>query len=291
MKRQHWLAAYLFIAPVLVFFVLFRIYPMVFDLSLTFMEWDLLANETKWVGIRHYLKLANDTDFLDAFGNTLLYTVVMTPLAVIVGLGLALLLNMKIPARAFSRSAFFLPVVTSLVAVATVWRWLYEPSHGMFNALLRQVGLPTSKWLSVPQTAMLSVIIFGVWQRMGWAMVIFLAGLQAIPHQYYEAAEIDGASKFRRFTSITLPLLMPTTFFAVVMTTIASLMVFDQIWMMTRGGPADATLVLVLYIYRLAFSFFKFGYAATVTLILFLFILAVSIVEMKILGRRETEYF
>jgi len=254
------------------------------------MKWNIFKNQGTWVGLKNYTRLLEDETFLTAFKNTLLYTGIFLPIQISASLGIALLLNVKFPGRSFCRAVFFAPYIVTLVATSAVWKWLYDPTSGLINAVLEELNLPTSLWLLGENTALGSVIIYSVWQSIGYGMIIFLAGLQGIPQQYYEAAQIDGASNFQSFLHITLPLLVPIMLFVLVMMTIASFGVFSQIYVMTQGGPAYATLVLVLYMYNQAFTFLKFGYGAAIAVVFFVFVLTVTLIELKFGGRRVISY-
>jgi len=290
LKKKRWVVAYLFIAPIIILFAIFRIYPLFYNFVLTFMKWNVFKSEGTWVGLKNYINLMHDEIFFCALRNTLLYAVIFVPVQITVGLGIALLLNVKFPGRIFCRTVFFIPYVVTLVATAAIWRWLYDPTCGLINAILERLNLPTFLWLHDSNTALGSVIIYSLWQSIGYSMIIFLAGLQAIPQRYYEAVKIDGANKFQSFIFITLPLLTPTLLLVLVMTTIFAFGVFDQIYVMTQGGPIHATLVLVLYTYKLAFTFLKFSYGATVAVVFFTLTLLVSVIELKLLSKRRITY-
>lgn len=290
LEKRKWVAAYLFIAPIVILFTAFRIYPAFFNFALSFMKWNVFKNEGTWVGLKNYARLLEDETFFTAFKNTLLYTGIFLPIQMTAALAIALLLNVRFRGRSFCRTALFAPYVITLVATAAIWKWLYDPTSGLFNAVLEQLNLPTSLWLLGKDTALGSVIVYSIWQSVGYSIVIFLAGLQAIPQRYYEAAEIDGASKFQSFLHITLPLLMPVTLFILVMMTIASFGVFSQIYVMTQGGPAYGTLVLVLYMFNHAFTFLNLSYGATIAVVFFIFVLAVTIIELKFGSRRAISY-
>ena len=290
LEKRKWIAAYLFIAPIVILFTAFRIYPAFFNFALSFMKWNVFKNEGTWVGLKNYTRLLEDETFFTAFKNTLLYTGIFLPIQMTAALAIALLLNVRFRGRSFCRTALFAPYVITLVATAAIWKWLYDPTSGLINAVLEQLNLPTSLWLLGKDTALGSVIVYSIWQSVGYSIVIFLAGLQAIPQRYYEAAEIDGASKFQSFLHITLPLLMPVTLFILVMMTIASFGVFSQIYVMTQGGPAYATLVLVLYMFNHAFTFLNLSYGATIAVVFFVFVLAVTIIELRFGSRRAISY-
>lgn len=283
LERKEWLAAYLFVLPLLVVFIPFRIFPMFFNVILSLGEWDPFTNEFSWRFLSQYQKLVQDETFILALKNTFLYTAGVLPATMLIGLMVALLLHKKLPLNTFARAAFFIPYIGTLVAEAAIWRWLYNPTSGLFNAVLEALGLPTSMWLASTDTAMISVIIFSVWRLVGYSAVLFLAGLQGIPSQYYEAAQIDGADKFQSFLHVTLPLLKPVTLFILVMCTIIIFRAFDQIYIMTGGGPGNATTILLFYIYNQAFRFIHYSYAAAVGVVLVGLVLVISIIEMKVL--------
>ncbi|UCF18605.1 MAG: sugar ABC transporter permease, partial [Gemmatimonadota bacterium] len=249
--------------------------------------WNLLEDAKPLVGLRHYIELAGDGLFWNAAKNTALYSLYV-PLTMACALGVALLLNRSIKGVALLRAVFFLPYITSFVAISIVWQWLYEPDFGLFNWLLSRIGLGPFPWLNSPSTALLALIIMAVWIHIGFQMVIFLAGLQAIPNEYYEAAAIDGAGPWRRFRRITLPLLRPTTFFVLVTSIIGSFQVFTFVYVMTEGGPLHATDVIVYHIYQNAWQFLRMGYASAMSWVLFAVIFAITLLQFRLLGRKMT---
>lgn len=289
-EKKKWIAAYLFIAPIVVLFVTFRIYPLLSNFFLSFVKWDPFRNEGTWVGLKNYAKLVNDKNFLLAVKNTVRYTVIFLPVQISIGLGLALLVNAKFYGRTFCRTVFFAPYIVTLVATAAVWSWLYDPTSGLINAVLQRLHLPTSNWILSADTALYSVIIYSIWQSVGYSMIILLAGLQAIPKQFYEAARIDGANKFHSFVYVTLPLLFPTLLFVLVMMTIVSFGAFNQIFVMTEGGPRYATLVIVLYMYKTAFTYLNLSYASAIAVVFFVMVLTIIIMQIKLGIRRSFSY-
>jgi multiple sugar transport system permease protein len=284
LARQEELIAYLFILPSLLGFVVFLVVPMVASLGISFYEWELLT-PPKFVGLKNFSSLLTDRIFKDVLVNTVYYTFGLVPLNLVISLGLALWLNTRLRGLTLYRMAFFLPVVTVTVAVALIWRWMYEPRAGIIDTALRAVGLPGPTWLGDPNWAMPALIIMSVWKGFGYNMVLFLAGLQGIPVSIYEAATIDGAGAWQRFWRITLPLLSPTIFLAVVLTVISSFQVFDQALVMTNGGPANATNTIVLYIYQNGFQFFRMGYASAIAWVLFAVIFIFTLAQMRLQGR------
>ena len=280
--RDH-LVAYSFIAPNFIGFAVFTLVPMLFSFVLSLMEWDGgTVNPMKFTGIQNYLRLFADSKFQNAYWNTLVYTLGYVPLTLVLSLLLAIVLNAKIRGRNFFRTLSFFPYVASIVAVASVWNMLFNPSMGPVNMLLSALGIENlPRWSADKNWAMITVILFSVWRSIGYYMIIFLAGLQGINADLYEAASLDGAGKWKQFLNVTLPQLKPTTFFVVVMLTIASFKVYDQIFLITQGGPGDRTMVLVYYIYNQAFKYSDYGYASTVSIVLFLTVLAVTLIQFR----------
>jgi len=278
----------MFLLPNFIGFIIFTGIPIVYSFGLSFTEWDLLS-VPKFIGFNNYSTLIQDKEFWLSLRNTLKFIVGYLPLVMATALGIALLLNKKIKMKTFFRAAYFIPVVTSWVAVSLIWKWLLNPSYGLVNYGLSLLGITGPAWLQDPAWAMPSIIITSVWKDIGFIMVMFLAGLQGIPETYYEAAEIDGAGPLRKFWNITLPLLAPTTFFAFVISLINSFQVFDQVLIMTNGGPAGSTTVLVQQIYNNAFRYYKMGYAAAISWILFLLVFVVTYIQIK-LQKRWVDY-
>ena len=284
LARQEELVACLFILPSLIGFLAFLVVPMIASLGLSFYDWELLT-PPRFIGVQNFITLLSDTVFRSVMLNTLYYTVGLVPLNLVISLGLAVWLNARLRGLTLYRMAFFMPVVTVTVAVALIWRWMYEPRAGVVDVFLRAIGLPGPAWLGDPDWAMPALILMSVWKGFGYNMVLFLAGLQGIPTSIYEAAMIDGATAWQRFWRITLPLLSPTVFLAVVLTVISSFQVFDQALVMTRGGPAGATNTIVLYIYQNGFEFFRMGYASAIAWVLFGIIFVFTLLQMRLQGR------
>jgi multiple sugar transport system permease protein len=264
------------------------IIPIIGAFSLSFYDWDILTLPS-FVGLSNFIKLVGDPTFLAALKNTMVFILGYTPLVMVSGLLCALILNMKIPARTFLRAAFFLPVVSSWVAVALLWQWLFNSEVGLINYGLSLLGIQGPAWLYSETWAMPAIIITSVWKDTGFVMMIFLGGLQGISRTYYEAARIDGATKVHTFWFITRPLLSPTTFFILVVTLINSFQVFEQVYVMTGGGPAGSTSVLVQQIYLNTARYSRMGYASSMALVLFALIMSVTVVQM-ILQKRWVHY-
>lgn len=213
--------------------------------------------------------------------NTIIYTILTVPVGMILSLLLAVALDSIHALKKFYRGAFFLPSITSMVVVSIVWQWIYNPEYGLMNFFLSWFGVTPQKWLTSSGTALISLAIVGIWKRLGYDMVIFLSGLQGISTNYYEAAQLDGANSFQRFWYITVPLLRPTTFFVFVMAIISSFQVFDQVQLMTQGGPGRSSSVLVHYLYQNAFQYFKMGYACALAYLLFAIVLVMTLINMR----------
>jgi len=287
LRKQEYVA-WIFLLPELSLLAIFVALPVFMSLQYGFTKYDVLS-PAKWIGIRNYVKLLGDDLFWKSLRNTLYFSGVTIPVEVAIGLILALLLNTKIFLRGFFRSAYFLPVVTPIIATAMVWNFLYNPSAGIFNYFLSSLGLPTQNWLTDPKLAMPSVMAMSIWHEVGFEMIVFLAALQGIPSHLYEAAKLDGAGKWRCFWHITIPCLKPAFLFILVMLTIYSFQIFGQIYVMTAGGPANATITVVYNIYMKAFQHLKMGYAASMALVLFVVIFIISFMNMKFFGQ-EVKY-
>jgi multiple sugar transport system permease protein len=285
---RRWAVVVLFLGPSLVPLLLFTLGPMAASIGLSFLKWDLLRPPTL-VGFANFTNVLVDPDFQAAVGHTLFFIVGYLPLVYIGGLLLALALNQRVRGLSFFRAAYFLPVVTSWVVVALMWKWLLNPDSGMVNFALGLVGIKGPGWWTDPGWAMPSIILASAWKDLGFVMVILLAGLQSIPEDYYEAASVDGAGRWARFRRITLPLLTPSSFFVLVISLINSFQVFDQVWVMTGGGPAGSSSVVVEQIVRHAFSYQQMGYASAMSWLLFVVILVVTVFQFR-LQRRWVNY-
>ena len=279
-RRCDALWAAFFLAPSLAGFALFTLFPVGASLALSTTRWDLIGRPS-FIALGNYRAVAGDPLFWKVLLNTAYYAGGTVPLVVVLSLALALALNGPVRGRVVFRTLYFMPVVSSTVAVAMVWRWIYAP-FGVLNALLTRLGLPPVPWLVSPTWAMPAVIGMSVWQNLGYSMVVFLAGLQGIPRHLYDAAAVDGATGWRRFWHITLPLLSPTTFFVLVMALISSFQVFGQVYMLTAGGPAYATSTIVYYIYEKAFLSLHMGYASALAWVLLAIIFVLTLAQMRL---------
>jgi multiple sugar transport system permease protein len=281
--------AYGFLAPGLLLFAVYRLYPLLEGLRLSFTNARLGRASEQWIGGANYTRLVADDRFHVSLWNTAFYTVASTLPILAVPLALALALN-RGRLRTLLRSVFFFPFTLSVVTVGLAWLWLLDPVVGPFNYYLRRLGVPARSWLADPQTAMWTIILTTVWWVTGYYLVIYLAGLQDIPRDLYEAAALDGASGWRSFWAITLPLLRPVLLFVVVTHVIGSFQLFGQVFVLTGGGPGDATRTVVQHLYETAFqNFFQFGAASAMAWVLFAVILAFSVLQFRLL-RGHTEY-
>lgn len=284
------LTAWLFLAPALLVLVAFTLYPMAQAVYLSLTDYNLIK-AAEFVGLDNYVELLSDPAFWNAFWNTVLYAAVVAPVTVVLALLFAVMLNQALFGRTFVRTAIFLPFIVSLGIIAIAWSFLLDPNIGLLSYWLGQVGIVTEQgWLTDPRFAMPSVMLVGVWKFVGFYMVIYLAGLQSIPGDLYEAAKIDGAGAWKRFWHITLPLLSNQTLLVSVLALIATLQAFDQIYVMTRGGPFFKTETLVMLIYREGFQELRFGYASAISFVLLLFVFILSMVQYGWLRRRAVTY-
>lgn len=280
LKRKNTLIAWSFIAPNFIGFLIFTLVPVVCSLILAFMKWDSFSTP-EFVGLQNFTRMLSDDTFWISLKNTFLYTIGVVPLTLVCSLGLAILLNQKIKGVKFFRTAFFFPYVTSLVAIAVVWSMLFHPTMGPINQFLRVVIENPPGWLSSSDWALTAIIIVSVWRGMGYYMILYLAGLQGISKELYEAAAMDGANKWKQFIHITVPALCPTTFFVTIMLVINCFKIFDLVQVMTDGGPGRATNVLVYQVYSEAFVKFNFGYASAIAMVLFVIVLVITVIQFK----------
>jgi len=284
LQRHEALAGYCFAAPAILGLALFTLGPILAALTYSFMHYEILT-PGEWVGADNYKRLfTSDRFFLTALWNTLYFTALSVPVSITLSLGLALLLNMNIGGRALYRTCFYVPTVVPAVAGSLLWAWLFNPQYGVINVVLRNLHLPAIPWLTSEYCSKPALIIMGLW-GIGGGMIIFLAALQGVPRQLYEAAEIDGAGAWTKFRHVTVPMISPAMFFMLVMGVIGSLQVFTQAYLMTAGGPGDSTLFYVLYLFREAFQNLHMGYAAAMAWVLFLMILVVTGVQFVVAKR------
>jgi len=288
-QRRRTRTAAAFLAPASLVLGVFVLYPMLDALRASFTDARIIG-PADWVGLANYAELLADDRFWNALWNTALYAVVTAPLSVAIALGLALMLNRAVPARLLFRAIIFFPFVTSLSLVSIAWAFLFDPQVGTAAAWLSQVGLPIGNGINDPQWAMPAVMLVGIWRNIGFFMVMFLAGLQSIPRELKEAAAVDGAAGFRHFRTMTWPLLANTTMFVVVIAAIFAFQAFDQMYVMTGGGPFFSTETLVMYIYDTGFEQYRTGYASAVSWALVLVVLTISIGQLWYFRKRAVQY-
>ncbi|MDX2972287.1 carbohydrate ABC transporter permease [Kribbella solani] len=285
-KKLGWVL--FFLLPSAIPLTVFTLVPMVSSLWVSLHKWNLIS-PMQWVGLDNYTNLLGDPMTRRVFLHTLIYVAGYLPLVYAGGLGLALVLNQRLKGRAFLRATYFLPVVTSWVVVALVWKWLLNPANGLVNQILGALGLGQPGWWTDPHWALPAVILSSAWKDLGFVMVILLAGLQAIPSDVHEAALVDGANGWQRFWRITLPLLSPSTFFVVVISLINGFQVFDQVYVMTAGGPSGSSQVVVGQIYDLTFRYGRAGEASALSWILFAVILVITVFQIR--GQRKWVHY
>lgn len=294
LRQRQILWAYLFLSVSLIFYVVIRWYPTLLAFNISFRDWNIFKASGDWVGFANYTAIWGDlfkerSPVRAAFANTLRYVIYGVPLQMAIGLAVAMMLNRIRRFAAFFRAAFFVPYVTSAVAVAFVWLWLYNWPEGLINQIITVIGLEPMRFTGHPNQALASITAVAVWQSLGFSVIIFLAGLQQIPDMYYEAASIDGASGWRLFRHITLPLLNPVIVYLTVLQTVSFLRLFALVQNMSSqgtGGPLNSTTTVVLEVYKEGFSRFNMGYASALTVILFLIILLITIIQLRFLSRR-----
>jgi multiple sugar transport system permease protein len=281
--RREW-SAYLFISPGVLLFAVFTFFAMILTLYLTFHQWSIIEPDKPFIGLDNYRRLIQDGSFWRAAINTIYFTGASVPFTMLIGLGIALLLNQPLVGRSILRTIYFLPIVTPFVVVSIIWKWLYQPDYGLFNFYLLKLHLIDQPllWLSDQNLAMPAVIIMSIWGGIGYSMVIYLAGLQAIPQELYDAASVDGAGAFAKLRYVTVPMLRPTTLFLLVIGIIGSFQVFTQIFIMTSGGPVERTTTMVYFIYQTAFINFDMGYASTLAYALFMMLLIFTVINLRL---------
>ncbi|GAB4560750.1 MAG: sugar ABC transporter permease [Anaerolineae bacterium] len=287
---QEAVAGYLFVTPAMIFFVVFLLVPIIASIVLVFTEYSLLT-PPRWIGLSNITRLLNDKRLFITYRNSLYITLGATALNNVLGLLLAMGVNrpMRGIARYLLRTAYFFPVLTTTASLAVVWRFILTQDRGILNYLLQQIGLPAVPWLSSVRWAIPSVILYDVWKSCGYLMVLYLAGLQGIPEVLYEAAKIDGANRWQLMRHITLPLITPTAFFCIVISLIGAFQIFDNAYVLTEGGPGDASRTIAMYIYEMAFKRYEMGYASAVALSLLLVLVAFTLFQIR-MSRRWVHY-
>ena len=271
----------LFVAPPVILFLMFTLIPMIMAIGMSFTKYDVI-NPPSFVGMANFKKLIHDEFFWIALKNTCVYTILYVPLGLLISLGAALFLNADQKFVGLFRTLFYLPVLSSTVATATLWFWILNPQLGLLNGILRIFGIPNQAWLYNSRLAMISIVMMSLWAGFGGNMMIFLAGLKGISPVYYEAAKIEGANRWQMFTQITMTSITKTTFLVSTMLIIGTFQVFDQAFVLTKGGPGNATITLVYYIYNNGFNNLNMGYASSISLVLFAIILLMTVINTKI---------
>lgn len=276
--RRETLAAAAFLAPNVILFLLLTLGPTLFSFAMGFTRWNGLGSP-RWTGIQNYLRLATDGLFLKSVANTAIYTIEFVPIVLVCSIGLALLFNRKAPGTSLVRLFCFLPIVTDMISISFVWMFIYHLRFGILNFFLGMFDIPPQAWLGDTKWAMFSLVILSVWRWMGYYAIIILAGLQGVPQSLYEAATIDGANRWQSFFRITLPLISPAVFFVTTTAIISSFQVFEQMYVMTEGGPQDSTISIAMFLYQQGFLFLKMGYASSVAWVLFFLIFIITVVN------------
>lgn len=292
LASKETLTGLLFILPSLCGFLVFTLIPVIISLFLSFTEWNFMQgwDAIKWVGLKNYTKLFADEWFLNSYKNNILFTLVTVPVLIFLGMVIATIVNKYIFGGGAVRVMLFIPYIASVVAVCTVWMVLLQPSYGPVNEFLRAIGIENPPgWLADFKWSLPSIMLIYVWQQVGYYSIVFIAGLKGISEDVYEAARVDGASAIRQFFSITVPLVSPTTFFLTIMGVIGSFKVFDQISVLTQGGPGSSSSVMAYYVYRTAFEYYDMGYANALAWALFVLIFLVTLIQWKMQDKFSVE--
>ncbi len=281
-KKRENLTGILFIIPAMLPLLVFWILPVIFSGGLSFTNWDMMSEDIKFMGFKNYTSLLRDPNFGRVLKNTLVFAVGSTIPTIFLGMMIALVMDGASKGAGLYRTIIFAPYITPMVAISVVWSWIFEPRVGILNFVMRLVSLPESQWLQSSKTAMISVLIVTTWKSLGWTMIFYMEAIRKVPKSLLESASMDGANGFWRFIKITLPMISPTTFFLVIMSTISSLQAYDQIQVLTQGGPAGATRTLLYYYYQEAFQNFNTGKASAVAVILVIITVILSLAETRI---------
>ncbi|WP_420963762.1 carbohydrate ABC transporter permease [Brucella sp. IR073] len=277
---------YLFVAPLIVFIAVFTYIPIVSSLNLSVRQWNFLSPDMPFVGLDNYIRLLESRDFWNSLRVTTIFAVISVPLRLVLALAIANYLARSTLASRLLRGALFLPFVTSSVSIAVVFSWVFSTDYGMMNGLLTALGFAKQPWLQDPQLALWVLIFVNTWKQLGYDVIIYIAGLQAIPQELYDAAAIDGGRRRHVFRRVTVPLVMPTTYFLLVVSVIEAFQIFTIVNVMTRGGPAGATDMLVNMLYHVGFVLFDIGTGSALAVLLFIFLIALSIIKSRVIGRR-----
>lgn len=275
---------YLLISPYLVFLLVFVLFPVFFCFFLTFHKWNIIS-PMRFIGFQNYTRLFHDRLFWKAIWNTVKFLIVNVPLQIVIALSLAYLLSTQVKMVSFFKSTFFLPVIVSGVVIAILWQQFFSFDFGLFNRILSFFNIPKQAWLNNPKIAIYSIAVMSAWKNVGLYIILFLIGLQSVPRAYYEAAEMEGASGFQQFIHITLPMINPTMFMIVVLSTIGAFSLFIEPYMLTGGGPLNETLSAILYIYKQAFQYYNMGYSSTLGFFYALIIMFVVVIQKKLIEK------
>ena len=278
-KLKRFGSTCLFVLPALIPLIVFWIYPICRSIWISFTDWDYMTPTYHFVFLKNYISLFKDSRFYEALLNTLVFTIGTLVPTIVIGLGLAVLLQKPFIGSGIVKFILFSPWITPTVAISIVWTWIYQPNDGLANMVLSLFGMPGLKWISSSQTALLSVIIVTVWKSMGYAMIFYLSALEKVPDELYEASALDGAGKWRQFKAVTLPCISPTTFFLMIITMINSLQAYDQIQILTQGGPSGSTRTLLYMYYQLGFEEYKMGQATSVAVIMIIITVLLSLIQ------------
>lgn len=281
-SRKENMMGFLFILPAMIPLLVLWIIPIIWSGGLSFTDWDMMSENIHFMGLKNYTSLLKDPNFGKVLWNTLVFALGSTVPSIVIGLLVALAMNGARRGTGIYRTVIFAPYITPMVAVSVVWSWIFEPRVGILNFVLELFGLPGSQWTQSSETAMLSVLIVTVWKSIGWTMIFYMEAIRKVPQNLLEAAAIDGANSFWRFWKIIIPMISPTTFFLVIMSTISSLQAYDQIQVLTQGGPAGATRTLLYYYYQEAFRNFNTGKASAVAIVLVLITVVLSLIETEV---------
>jgi multiple sugar transport system permease protein len=287
LKKEDFYTGLVCLSPSFIIVILFVVAPILYSLGISFFDWKILSDTRPFIGFANYIRMFKNQEFWNAMKNTAIYTLGVVSVGAIVSLAMALLLNRYIVFSGFFKTALFLPVITSSIAVAIVWLWVYNDHNGLLNIILRAVHVKPVGWLTNTKTALLSVMVMSIWKNAGYHMIIFLAGLNAIPESYFEAAVLAGANGLQKFRYITWPMLLPATIFVLITNTIFSFQVFGPIYTMTGGGPVRSTTVIVYHLYVRAFEFQEMGYASAAAWIMFLLLTTLTALQLRLSGKEK----
>ncbi|MGV8145331.1 MAG: carbohydrate ABC transporter permease [Alkaliphilus sp.] len=288
MKKQN-ATKFLFLAPFMLSLLLFWVIPLFTGLGISFTDWDFISPEMSFVGLENYVDIFTDPDFSKALWNTIVFSLGTIIPSIVLGLCFALVLQKKFTGSSIYQMLIFSPWITPAVAVSLVWSWIFEPSRGYANHLLEFLGLPPLEWLHSSETAMLGIIIFTVWKSIGWTMIFYMGALGRVPKSIYEAATLDGCNSISKFFHITLPMISPTTYFLTVVNLISAIQVFDQIEVMTQGGPGGSTSTLLYLYYERAFQNFQMGAASAVAMVILFITVVLSIIGAR-MAKQHVHY-